>query len=61
MWYQAVWMGHPIRLELTREGLLILIANHYTTRDALQHHSSNFQAFYLDVAPGYMNGTPNKT
>ena len=28
-------MGHPIRLELTREGLLIYLAYHYITRDAL--------------------------
>ena len=22
MWHKAVWMGHPIKLELTHEGLL---------------------------------------
>ena len=25
-------MGHPMRIELTRVGLLVLLANHYTTR-----------------------------
>ena len=27
-------MGHPMRIELTRVGLLIYLANHYTTRGA---------------------------
>ena len=27
-------MGHPMRIELTRAGLLVYIANHYTTRGA---------------------------
>ena len=27
-------MGHPMRLELTPEGLLVLLANHYTTQGA---------------------------
>ena len=26
--------GHPMRLELTRVGLLVQLANHYTTRGA---------------------------
>ena len=25
-------MGHPMRIELTRAGLLVYFANHYTTR-----------------------------
>ena len=28
-------MGHPMRIELTRAGLLVYLANHYTTRGAL--------------------------
>ena len=28
-------MGRPMRLELTRVGLLVKLANHYTTRGAL--------------------------
>ena len=28
--------GHPMRLELTRVGLLVELANHYTTRSALE-------------------------
>ena len=27
-------MGHPMRIELTRVGLLVYLANHYTTRGA---------------------------
>ena len=27
-------MGHPMRLELTLAGLLVKLANHYTTRGA---------------------------
>ena len=32
MWQKAIWKGHPMRLELTRVGLLVELANHYTTR-----------------------------
>ena len=35
MWHKAIWKGHPMRLELTRVGLLVELANHYTTRGAL--------------------------
>ena len=28
-------MGHPMRIELTRAGLLVYLANHHTTRGAL--------------------------
>ena len=35
MWHKAIWKGHPMRLELTRIGLLAELANHYTTRGAL--------------------------
>ena len=28
-------MGHPMRLELTRVGLLVKLANRYTTKGAL--------------------------
>ena len=31
MWLKAEWMGHPMRLELTRVGLLVKLANRYTT------------------------------
>ena len=34
MWHKADWMGHPMRLELTLAGLLVKLANHYTTRGA---------------------------
>ena len=34
MWHKAIWKGHPMRLELTLVGLLVELANHYTTRGA---------------------------
>ena len=34
MWYKAEWMGRPMRLELTRVGLLVKFANRYTTKGA---------------------------
>ena len=40
MWHKAIWKGHPMRLELTRIGLLVELANHYTTRGALCIRSS---------------------
>ena len=36
LWHKALWKGHPMRLELTRVGLLVQLANHYTTRGALR-------------------------
>ena len=39
MWHKAIWKGHPMRLELTHVGLLVELANHYTTRGALQYWS----------------------
>ena len=36
MWHKAEWMGHPMRLELTRVGLLVKLANRYTTKGALE-------------------------
>ena len=30
-------MGHPMRLEPVLAGLLVKLANHYITRDALEH------------------------
>ena len=32
MYHKAAWIGHPMRIELTRVGLLVYLANHYTTR-----------------------------
>ena len=34
MLHKDVWMGYLIRLKLTRKGLLILLANHYTIQGA---------------------------
>ena len=46
-----------MRLELTRVGLLVELANHYTTRGAL----IIYEALCFDVAQGRMNGVPNET
>ena len=37
MWHKAEWMGRPMKLELTRIGLLVQLANHYTTRGAQRY------------------------
>ena len=34
MWHKAEWIGHPMRIELTRVGLLVKLANRYTTKGA---------------------------
>ena len=34
MWHKAEWMRRPMRLELTRVGLLVKLANRYTTKGA---------------------------
>ena len=34
MWHKAISKGYPMILELTRVGLLVELANHYTTRGA---------------------------
>ena len=41
MWHKAIWIGHPMRIELTRKGLLVLFANYCTTRGAYPNHSKN--------------------
>ena len=48
MWHKAEWMGHPMRLELTRVGLLVYLANRYTIRGALYGTDySNLQSSVL--------------
>ena len=42
MWQKAEWMGAPMRLELSRVGLLGKLANCYTTRGALVFELSNY-------------------
>ena len=32
MWHKAEWMGHPMRLKLSCKGLLVELANYYTTQ-----------------------------
>ena len=36
MWHKAEWIGRPMRLELIRVGLLVYLANRYTTGGALK-------------------------
>ena len=62
MWHKAEWMGRPMRLELTRVGLLVKLANRYTTKGA--HNGVGiaiYKALCFDVAQGRMNGVPNET
>ena len=35
MWHKAEWMGRPMRLEFTRVGLLVKLANRYTTTSSI--------------------------
>ena len=56
MWHKAERTGHLMRLELTRVGLLVKLANHYTTWGALI-----YEGLYFDVAQGRMNGVPNES
>ena len=43
MWHKAEWIGHPMRIELTRVGLLVKLANCYTIKGAQQGQS--YRAF----------------
>ena len=62
MWHKAEWMGHPMRLELTRVGLLVKLANRYTPKGVLIVFGIViYKAFCFDVAQGRMNGAPNET
>ena len=53
MWHDAEWMEHTMRLELTRVGLLVKCANHYTTNGA---QIVIYKALCFDVAQDWMNG-----
>ena len=41
MCHKVIWIGHPRRIELTREGLFFCLANHYTTRGAYVVRATN--------------------
>ena len=49
MWHKAIWKGHPMRLELTRVGLLVELANHYTTRGAYSITTSSLALCYTKI------------
>ena len=53
MWHKAIWKGHPMRLELTRVGLQVKLANHYTTRGAF----TNAVIWMVSVLPLISNST----
>ena len=62
MWHKAEWMGRPMRLELTRVGLLVQLANRYTTRGTQAGvNLVIYKALCFNVAQGRMNGAPNET
>ena len=62
MWHKAEWMRHPMRLELTLAGLLVKLANHYTTRGAhIYTYIVIYEALCFHVAQGRMNEAPNET
>ena len=55
-------MGHPIRLELTRVGLLVKRANHYTNKGGQKLFVVViYEALCFDVAQSRKNGAPNET
>ena len=45
MWHKAEWIGHPMRNELTRVGLLVKLANRYTTKGA--QHKPYIETHYI--------------
>ena len=53
---KASRMSHPMKIEFTREYLLVWLANDYTTRSALI-----YKDFCLDVAQCRLNGALNET
>ena len=58
MWHKAIWKGHSMRLELTRVGLLVEFANHYTTRGAQNEERSGY--IHLPAPAGLLWATKFK-
>ena len=62
MLLKAEWTGHPVRLRLSHEGLLILLVKHYVTPGTQNYFKVIiYKAFCLDVIKGRMNGEPSET
>ena len=64
MWHKAIWMGHPMRLELTRVGLLVELANHYTTTGALRLSGNELFvifAWYTTLLPPVLDHSADYT
>ena len=49
MWHKAEWIGHPMRIELTRVGLLVKLANRYTTKGARSSENNNSYVYKNNV------------
>ena len=49
-------MGRPMKLELTRVGLLVLLGNRYTTRGALFLYVYIGVSFFTYIYPGGVRG-----
>ena len=47
MWHKVAWMGHLVRIELPREGLLAYLANHYTVQDAHTDHKVLLKRLFI--------------
>ena len=45
VYHKARNMGHPVRIELISNGLLILLANHYITQSNPPSHISQLLSF----------------
>ena len=64
MWYKLGWMGHSVRLDLTREDLLVSLANHYTTLSA--YKGSNYKEndvinyIYKEIRVNRINRVQNR-
>ena len=42
MWQLVIWIGHPVRLKLSHESLLVLLAKHYTNQGVQKLFTKHF-------------------
>ena len=47
MWHKAEYNGHPMRLEHTRVGFLVKVANHYTK--GAQYENRKYKSLFTNV------------
>ena len=50
LWEKAGCVGHPVRFELTSNGLPVLFANYYTTKEPI-HSISNLTLYLIYIPP----------